>query len=212
MFKKEIPIIFIGLSTVVAIVVLSWTVFIKCELTVPAQPPVANDDLAVDDENNKIIPDDDIPDEFFTYVKDDQIFSVSKSEFRILDKFNAIELKSKSENCGTNKSEQYFKELLSHYSENEDGIEYQFKYQGQTQDSGIWTVVAISNKIGYTNLEEFKNDFDLCEAGSDRYPYLISEKYLLFVSSCGTGYDDGSGLPHGCDVVRKIVEPTIRVK
>ncbi|MDF1498264.1 MAG: hypothetical protein P1P85_02830 [Patescibacteria group bacterium] len=212
MFKKELPIIFIGLSIIVAMLVLSLAVFIKSMPVIPVQVPVVTDDSVGGDENDEIISDDDVFNEFFTYVKDDQKFSVSKSEFKILNKFNAIELKSKSEDCGTNKSKQYFEELLSYYSENSSGIEYQFKYHGQTQDSGVWIVTAIPNKIGYIDLKEFKNDFDLCEAGSSRYPYLISEKYLFFVSSCGTGYDDGSGFPHGCDIVQKIVEPTIRIK
>ena len=212
MFKKSMLIIFIGLSVVAATLVLSWIIFIKLMPAVPVQAPVADEDEIIVDNVSEIVEeDDDDPNEFFTYAKDDQIFSVSKREFKILNKFNALELKSKSEDCGTNKSEQYFEELLSYYSENSSGTEYQFKYHEQTQDSGIWIVAVIPNKIGYVDLGEFKNDFDLCEAGSDGYPYLISEKYLIFVSSCGTGYDDGSGLPHGCDVVQKIVEPTIRI-
>ena len=50
MFKKELPIIFIGLSVVVAVLVLSWVVFIKPGLTVPIQAPV--------EDNNEIISDD----------------------------------------------------------------------------------------------------------------------------------------------------------
>lgn len=41
MFKKEIPSIFIGLSVVVAVLVLGWVVFIKSE--VPVQTPVVDD-------------------------------------------------------------------------------------------------------------------------------------------------------------------------
>jgi len=227
MFKKQLPIIFIGLCVVIAALVLGWTVFVERDVVAPVQAPVVsdNDENSENDEiinDSSVIEDDTIGDndvsemststDFFTYTKNDQIFSVSKSKFKVLNKFNALELKNKSKDCGTNKSEQYFKKLLSHYSENDSGMEYQFKYQGQTQDSGIWIVTIIPNKIGYTNLEDFKNDFNLCEAGSDKYPSLMLEKYFLFVSSCGTGYDDDSGLPHGCDVVRKIVEPTIMVK
>lgn len=150
--------------------------------------------------------------DFFTYGKNDQIFSISKSEFKILNNFSALKLANKSKDCGINKSEQYFKQLLSHYSINDNGTEYHLTYKGQTQDTGVWIVTVIPNKLGYTNLNDFKNDFDLCEAGSNKYPALMSEKYLLFVSSCGTGFDDGSGFPHGCDVIREIVEPTIKLK
>lgn len=145
--------------------------------------------------------------DFFTYSKDDQVFSVSKNEFKVLDKFSVSELMSLSNECGTNKSEQYFIQLLSNYSKDDNGAEYHFTYKGQTQDSGDWIVTVILNKIG-----GFKDDFNICEAGANRYPTLASDKYLLFVSSCGTGADDDSGLPHGCDIVRKMVEPTIKFK
>lgn len=145
--------------------------------------------------------------DFFTYSKNDQIFSVSKNEFKVLDKFTVSGLMSLSDECGTNKSEQYFNELLSNYSKDDNGAEYHFIYKGQTQDSGDWIVTVIPNKIG-----GFKDDFNICEAGADRYPFLSSDKYLIFVSSCGTGADDDSGLPYGCDIVRKIAEPTIKLK
>ena len=101
---------------------------------------------------------------------------------------------------------------MSKFSSSDKGHIYKISYTGQTQGSGIWKITVIPNKLGYRNLDEFKNDFDLCYAGGDEYPTLISENYLLFVSSCGTGFDDGSGLPHGCDMVRKSIEPTIILK
>ena len=55
MFKKELPIITMGLSIVAAMLVLSWAVFIKLMPAVPVQAPV------VDDE--EIVADDDIPDD-----------------------------------------------------------------------------------------------------------------------------------------------------
>mgnify|MGYP006916424689 CR=1 FL=1 len=32
------------------------------------------------------------------------------------------------------------------------------------------------------------------------------------MSSCGTGFDDGSGRPLGCDLIQEFVQPTIRVQ
>jgi len=58
MFKKQLPIIFIGLCVIIAILVLSWAVFVKTEVAVPVQTPVVDDEPIEDD---KIIsPDDDI--------------------------------------------------------------------------------------------------------------------------------------------------------
>lgn len=150
--------------------------------------------------------------ESFTYSEDDQLFVVSEKEFRVLDKISVENLISESEECGTKKNDQYFNSVLSKYSIDDKGVEYSFKYKGKTQDSGIWKVTVVPNKIGYDNLDNFKNDFDLCKAGAEMYPTLISEKWLLFESSCGTGFDDDSGNPHGCDVVQQAVGPTITLK
>ena len=43
------------------------------------------------------------------------------------------------------------------------------------------------------------------------YPVQMNAKWILFVNSCGTGYSDGSGNPIGCQVVRDIVEPTLKL-
>lgn len=54
MLKKELPIIFIGLSAVVAMLVLSWTVFIKPDIAAPVIVPVVSDD------NKIVVFDDDV--------------------------------------------------------------------------------------------------------------------------------------------------------
>ena len=54
MFKKELPIIFIGLSVVVAVLVLGWSVFVKREVAAPVQMPVVEDDIVSDDADDDI--------------------------------------------------------------------------------------------------------------------------------------------------------------
>jgi len=152
------------------------------------------------------------PSEPLTYSKNDQLFTVSKKVIKILDKFTASGLMNQSQECGTNRTEQYFNSLLAKFTNTDRGIEYNFQYRGQTQDSGVWTVTIIPNRPGYNNATNFKADFDICAAGGDLYPESVSQNYLLFVSACGTGYDDGSGRPHGCDVVREFVEPTLKLQ
>jgi hypothetical protein len=148
----------------------------------------------------------------FSYAKNDRLFSVTKKEFNVLDEFNISKLVKNSLKCGTDNSEAYFIKILSGYSPDEKGTEYDFTYKGETQDSGVWTVTVIPNKIGYGNLLDFENDFRLCEAGGDRYPALVSKKNLLFVSACSAGSDDSTGRPHGCDIIMKTISPTIKLK
>lgn len=63
MFKKSIPIIFVGLSVVVAMLVLGWVVFVKIDE--PVQAPVVDDgdnEIVIDD-----VGDDDIDDNVLAY-------------------------------------------------------------------------------------------------------------------------------------------------
>ncbi|MEI7452557.1 MAG: hypothetical protein WCK37_05165 [Candidatus Falkowbacteria bacterium] len=124
--------------------------------------------------------------------------------------FTADQLKSTANECGTKYASNYFEKLISKFS-GANKIVYNFKYQGVSQDDGIFTITILPNKAGYTSLDQFKKDFDVCAAGGDVYPFLVNNNWLLFVSSCGTGFDDGSGRTHGCDEVEKIVEPSLKL-
>lgn len=147
----------------------------------------------------------------FTYTKNDQLFSVTKSEFNIAANFTPSILAEDSKDCGNNNTEAYFKNLLAKFLNTDKGIQYEFKYNGKTQDTVSWYVTVIPNKPNYTNLATFKKDFDVCTAGASYYPTLVSDKYLLFESGCG-GVDNGSGLPAGCNVIQEAVSPTIKLK
>jgi hypothetical protein len=87
---------------------------------------------------------------------------------------------------------------------------YEFKYQGDSQD-GDYTVTILQNKPGYRTLDQFKNDFDYCAAGGDAYPEMLNGDWLVFVNACGTGVDDGSGRPHGCEEMQKIIETSLKL-
>ena len=61
MFKKSLPIIFIGLCVVIATLVLGWSVFVKTEVVVPVLAPVVDDkEIISDDVEDDDVPDDDI--------------------------------------------------------------------------------------------------------------------------------------------------------
>jgi len=116
--------------------------------------------------------------------------------------------------CLINKDIKYFEELLSNFSEEDIGIEYSFylteKQVSQRKPGTLtypWIIIVIPNKIGYTNMEDFEADFNFCSGtGGTRYPFLISENYLLFSSPCG-----GLG-PNICEEIRPLIAPTIKLK
>ena len=124
--------------------------------------------------------------------------------------YTADQLKSMAEECGAQHEVGYFDKLVAKFSGATKTV-YNFKYQGNSQDAGIYTVTLLPNKAGYTSLDQFKKDFDICAAGGDAYPTMLNSSWLLFVNACGTGFDDGSGQPHGCDEVKKIIEPSLKL-
>jgi hypothetical protein len=88
---------------------------------------------------------------------------------------------------------------------------YNFKYAGTSQASDTFVVTLLPNKAGYSSLDEFKSDFNQCYAGGDAYPTKLNNNWLLFVNSCSTGFDDGSGNPIGCQEVKDLVAPTLQL-
>jgi hypothetical protein len=115
-----------------------------------------------------------------------------------------------AEECGNNQTASYFSNLVSKFSGATKTV-YNFKYTGTSQESDTFVVTLLPNKAGYSSLDQFKKDFDQCYAGGDAYPTMLNSDWLLFVNSCGTGFDDGSGKPIGCQEVRDVVEPTLKL-
>jgi len=134
--------------------------------------------------------------------------SVSK-ETKLFD-LNAADLKYQADECGTSQSLNYFNTLIFRFAGAYKTV-YKFKYKGETQGDGTFVVTLLPNKIGYTSMEQFKKDFDICSVAGDAYPSMLNNNWLVFVSSCGSGFSDGSGLPLGCDEVKKIVEPSLKL-
>ena len=124
--------------------------------------------------------------------------------------YTADQLVSMAQECGNDQTESYFSNLVSKFSGATKTV-YNFKYTGASQGSHTFVVTLLPNEAGYSSLNEFKKDFDQCYAGGDAYPKMLNSDWLLFVNSCGTGFDDGSGKPIGCQEVRDVVEPTLKL-
>lgn len=124
--------------------------------------------------------------------------------------YTAEGLKGAADECGAQHEIDYFDMLITKFNGANKTV-YNFKYQGNSQDAGIYSVTLLPNKAGYTSLEQFKKDFDICAAGGDAYPTMLNSNWLLFVSACGSGFDDGSGRTHGCDEIKKIIEPSLKL-
>ncbi|MFZ4648301.1 MAG: hypothetical protein ACOYMB_01550 [Patescibacteria group bacterium] len=128
--------------------------------------------------------------------------------------YTAAELKSRADDCGTKYPEAYFENLVSQFS-GAPKIYYIFSYEGSNpanSDGSVYSVTLLPNKAGYTSQDQFKKDFNLCSSGGVDNPLIMNNNWLLFVSSCGSGFNDGSGRINGCDEARKIIEPSLGLK
>lgn len=145
-----------------------------------------------------------------SYTANDELFTVDRRTIPAKEVLpSASELTDQSEECGAGIGHQRAENALATFTDADNATQYSFTYKGESQDDGTWVVTVLPNKPQYGNMLEFERDFELCVAGGDMYPTQVTSNYLLFTASSGTGLDDGSGLPHGREVVRDYVEPTV---
>ncbi|MEA3248809.1 MAG: hypothetical protein U9Q03_00430 [Patescibacteria group bacterium] len=124
--------------------------------------------------------------------------------------FTAESLATQAEECNTDLDAAHFTEVLAQFGDRR-GLTYTFLYREDSQEPSNYSLTVTENGPGYATLEEFRKDFTVCAAGSTDQPYALNEHWLVFESSCGSGYDDGSGRPHGCETIRDIITETLEL-
>jgi len=124
--------------------------------------------------------------------------------------FTAAKLEDLAKECGTKYQAGYFDNLIAKFKDAEETV-YNFKYQGASQSDLTFTITLVPNKAGYKSLAKFEKDFNQCFIAGDAYPLLLNKDWLLFINSCGSGVDDGSGRPDGCGEVDDAVASTLKL-
>lgn len=124
--------------------------------------------------------------------------------------YTAEQLKANADDCGAQQADGYFDDLIAKFNGTTKTI-YSFKYTGESQEPNTFVTILLPNKPGYISLDQFKNDFNSCAAGENAYPKMLNKDWLLFENSCGSGLDDDSGKPIGCEEVKKVVEPSLKL-
>lgn len=145
----------------------------------------------------------------FSFDQSEVSKAPTKTTFLVRQGFALDDLVSASTSCGNNLTKEHFATVLKTFAPTDVANEYHFVFNGASQSPNEWVVTAMPNKLNYESESDFKQDFDICEAGAGRYPFKVSPSYLLFTSSCGSGYSDGSGLPNGCQKVKDAIEPSL---
>lgn len=124
--------------------------------------------------------------------------------------FTSAELMARATECQTGATQAHVDSVVALFQEMQ-ATRYTFHYLKPTQD-GDFVVLVVPNAPKYSTMDAFKKDFDICAAGGDSYPIRLTANNLMFENACGTGFDDGSGKPHGCDVMSKKLEPTLSIQ
>ena len=126
--------------------------------------------------------------------------STSTEDFSLTDE----DFKHMALGCETELSDERISDLMDAFQGTSKTI-YTFS-NGDTSDS--YKATLLPNELNYSNLEAFKADFDVCEAAGEEYPTKVSENWLLFESSCGSGFADEGEVP-SCQTIRDSVSPTL---
>lgn len=141
------------------------------------------------------------------YYSIDEIFAkVEKTERITSELLPGDLLESNAKECenGMSTGLAYWGDLSDLFTNANQNIsyEYLFSYKGESQDPKNLYVTVVPNAAGWTTMKEFKDNLNVCSVGGNLYPYSMNDQWLVFESSCGSGFDDGSGKPIGCSVIK----------
>lgn len=129
------------------------------------------------------------------YTTDGEPINISKVN-EIFD-YDLDYFKSVKSSCKQVYNSVYFENLISKF-EGSNKIVYNFTYN--EEESSGYKVIVMPNKMKYSNLEDFQNDFCFCGNNSDVYPKMFNNNWLLLVSSCENS---------DCERVKNIIEPNL---
>ncbi|MDO8657661.1 MAG: hypothetical protein Q7K55_02895 [Candidatus Levybacteria bacterium] len=123
--------------------------------------------------------------------------------------YTTDQLKFRAEQCGSQHDVSYFDNLVAKFR-GTNKIVYDFKYIGTNQGSDTWTVILLPNKANYSSFDQFQKDFNVCDPNG-YHPEMFNSNWLLFQNGCPLQSDDGSGRPHGCDEMYRIIAPSFKL-
>jgi hypothetical protein len=170
------------------------------------------DDKASEDQIKPVVQperdEDKTPKEFsYKYDKNDTDLVIKKADFR----YSSSDLEALAQECGVDKGAEYYKDLQDKFKNTQE-IVHEFKYKELSQNPKEYVITLLPNLPMYENIGEFQEDFNQCFAGGDAYPRMLSEDWLVFESSCGSGFDDGSDMPIGCTKVKEFVATSLSLE
>lgn len=166
------------------------------------------------DNTSTWVDEDDFPKMFLNHDPDAAMFSlgdlpVSVTKIELGFGYDAETLQEMAQECNKDKGYDYYSALAEKFKDAKRFL-YELTYTEPSQDGSVYRVTLIENAAHYDSFDDFKDDFDVCSAGGYAYPKHVTHDWLVFTSSCGSGFDDGSGFPHGCDLIKNQIESTLK--
>ncbi len=125
---------------------------------------------------------------------------------RASDFWTPDDLLANAQECGDAKDLQYYSDLLAKF-QNQTIQVYNFKPKDAPQEA--YQVLLVPNAGGYTNIENFKKDFDMCAAGGI-YPDKVSSNWLVFQGACG-GIGEDNPPPVTCNDIQTAVSNSLTI-
>jgi len=118
--------------------------------------------------------------------------------------YSQDDLEALAKECGREIDKEKIQQVISTYGSS-NKIIYNFTYAKPSQAPKSYKLTILPNLMNFTDIEQVKEIFDVCSAGGDAYPTELNNEWLIFEGSCGTGFDDGSGLPNGCLKAKELI-------
>jgi hypothetical protein len=124
--------------------------------------------------------------------------------------YNSAEMmNARSKECNNRDDLAYFQHIAKHF-ENSWRIIAQYHYIGDkpSQKPLDYYVSFVPNATDYNTIEEFKQDFPICELGSDEVPLLVTPEWLVFTTdNClGGAATDNTPTFSACEELKKKIE------
>ncbi|MFA5792738.1 MAG: hypothetical protein WC897_02585 [Candidatus Gracilibacteria bacterium] len=127
---------------------------------------------------------------FYNLDSSELPLSVAKTTETFSVDWDALTLKKNAQNCGVDTAtlaDGYFEQIITAIEGAFQNQYYKYVFTAKADQSETYTLMLVPNATAYKSLEEFKADFNVCDAGGI-YPIRMNNDWLMFGTACAGAY------------------------